>query len=87
METKNFKPFPMQFSGWFFLRAVAQKVGKYSLKDVTAKDIHLFAHLENTIFDEEHPEGEKIPPIFTKQVSLELAQRIVDEPDKTWESE
>ena len=84
-DHENFIPMKMQFSGWFFLRAVAEKVGKTSLKDVTAKDIHNFAHLDNTIFNKEHPKGDRIPPLFYEQVSLELAKEIVDNPDRTWE--
>ena len=77
----------MKFSGWFFLRVIARKVGKTNLNDVTAKDIHNFAHLENTIFDKEHPKGEKILPLFYEQVSLELSQEIVDNPNRIWESQ
>jgi len=77
---------PGKFSGWFFLRAIAEKVGKTDLKKVTAKDLHKFGHLENTIFDKEHPEGERLPPLFEEQLDLDTAEEIVRNPNRVWES-
>ena len=77
---------PAKYSGWFFIRAVAEKVDKPNPRDVTAKDIHNFGHMESTIFSKEYPRGERIPPLFYEQIDLELAQEIVDNPNKIWES-
>ena len=82
MENQTgFKRIPSSFSGWYFLRAIAYKVGKSNPRDVTPKDIHNFGHLENTFVGS----GEVIPPVFEEQIDMETAQAIVDEPNKTWE--
>jgi len=87
MKTKmRRRRLPGKFSGWFFLRAMANKIGKKNPKEVTAEDLHKFGHSENTIFDDKHPDGERFPPLFDEQLDLDTAKEIVRNPDRIWES-
>ena len=73
----------MRLSGWFLLRQMAKKLDK-GIEEVTAEDIHKFGHLPNTLIKAKG--NKKYPRLFEEQVSLEVAQEIIDTPDKVWES-
>ena len=75
---------PMRLSSRFLLRLMAKKLDKRSIKEVTANDLHKFGHKTNVLFLKSG--NIKHPKIFTEQISLEVAQEIIDNPNKVWES-